>query len=118
MDTGRTTLLMLAAAAAITVAARAGRHRQACVAEADRIATCVSWLTTGQRELRKGQKDMIAALGRLEAMTADLLEIGDQAMSHHQHQTRAVAGAYEALQRRPDEVGQARRLRKVRNPEG
>lgn len=117
MDTGRTTLIMIAATTGIMVAAaRIGqrRRRPPAVALADLIGCHKCWSGPGLRELRRGQIEMNDRLGRLEEMTAQLLEIGDEVVSTSRVQMQAVAGAYEAAGdiavRREGRVTQLRRV--------
>lgn len=125
MDIGRTTLLMLAAATTITVVARIGQQRAArAAAEAERITTCADWVTSGQMDLRRGQTELKKGLtegltelagtvARLEARMGELMQMGHHVVANSDDHLRAVAGAFEAVGKQPDEVGQARHWRRA-----
>ena len=99
MDTGRTTLIMIAATTGFMVAAaRIGqrRRRPPAVELADLIGCHRCWPGHGLRELKRGQVELAERLERMETMTAQLLEIGDEVVSTSRVQMQVVAGAYEA----------------------
>lgn len=121
MDTGRTTMLMIAAAAAaITVAYRVGRRDRDLAAEVQRIGTTMTWLQQGQQEAHRGHYELKRGQAeinkRLDARTAELANIGEILMSGQRSQMEAVAGAWGALGTPTDEGGKLRRLNQTRSP--
>jgi hypothetical protein len=117
VDIGRTTLIMIAATAAFTVAAaRLGRRRTRRDTGADRVGGHICWQGAGRQVEAKEEEltEMAERLGRLETMMAQLMEMGDEVVATSRVQMRAVVGAYEAAAHNPGgRQGHAPRLRQV-----
>lgn len=129
MDTEKTTLIVIAAAAAITVASRFHQNCGGQTAdEAGRAVKRLAHLTQthqelrlGRRALRRGQAEVcaevFARLDRLDARMAELVETGAEVRSLFRRQAGAVAGAYAALGAESNGLSELRRLREVRRTE-
>lgn len=115
MDSGQTTMIMIAVGAAITVAYRLGcRNREL----APEVKATLTALQEGQQDLRRGQWELKRGQAelnkRLDARTAELALIGEGLMTGQRTQLEAVASAWGALAMKP--TGTLHHIRQARSP--